>query len=73
MIDLIKTNDIRIISGEGEIGTAEAYNGKRTMRAIKTRLTRERAGGDRWARAEVYSHSNEYGHVFVDLETGEYR
>jgi len=41
-----------IISGEGEVGTRERYTGKRTVRAVKARLTRERAGGDRWAHLE---------------------
>ena len=44
---------IRIVSGEGAVGTAEAYTGKRSVRALKARLTRERCNGDRWARAEV--------------------
>ena len=44
---------IRIVSGEGTVGTAEAYTGKRSVRALKARLTRERCNGDRWARAEV--------------------
>lgn len=69
---LIETNEIRIVSGEGEVGTIDGYNGKRTLRAIKMRLTKERCGGDRWAKAKVFSHSNEYGDVFVDVETGEY-
>ena len=69
---LIETNEIRIVSGEGEVGTIETYNGKRTLRAIKMRLTKERCGGDRWAKAKVFSHSNEYGDVFADVETGEY-
>jgi hypothetical protein len=69
---LIETNEIRIMSGEGEVGTIDGYNGKRTLRAIKMRLTKERCGGDRWAKAKVFSHSNEYGDVFVDVETGEY-
>lgn len=69
---LIETNEIRIVSGEGEVGTSEIYNGKRTIRAIKMRLTKERCGGDRLANAKVFSHSNDYGDVFVDVETGEY-
>lgn len=69
---LIETNEIRIISGEGERGTVEPYTGKRTMRAIKMRLTKERCGGERWAHASVYSHTNDYGDVFVDVESGEY-
>ena len=43
---------IRIVSGEGAVGTAEAYTGKRSVRALRARLTRERCNGDRWARAE---------------------
>lgn len=44
---------INIVSGEGETGTVEAYTGKRTARAIKARLTKERCGGDRWARVDT--------------------
>ncbi len=44
---------IYISSGEGELGMYEEYTGKRTVRAIKARLTRERCGGDRWARVSV--------------------
>ena len=40
---------IEILSGEGENGTREDYNGPKTVRAIRSRLTKERAGGDRWA------------------------
>jgi hypothetical protein len=64
--------EIRIISGEGEIGTVKRYYGKRSERAIKLRLSRERCNGDRWARAIQYSHENEHGKVGIDLETGEY-
>lgn len=70
--NLIETNEIRIVSGEGEAGTSEIYNGARTIRAIKMRLTKERRGGDRWANVKVFSHSNDFGGVFVDVETGEY-
>ena len=69
---LIEANEIRIVSGEGAVGASEIYSGKRTIRAIKMRLTKERCGGDRWANARVFSHSNEFGNVFVDIETGEY-
>ena len=40
---------IDIISGEGEIGTVTRYDGKRTGRAVRSRLARERCNGDRWA------------------------
>jgi hypothetical protein len=69
---LIQANEIMIVSGEGENGAVEIYSGKRTIRAIKMRLTKERCHGDRWAKSKVYSHSNDYGDVFVDVETGEY-
>jgi hypothetical protein len=46
--------DIYIKSGEGEGPyTFERYTGARTVRAIKTRLTNERCGGDRKAWAVV--------------------
>ena len=48
---------IHIVSGEGDYGTVEVYDGKRTDRAIKMRLTRERCHGDRWARAVIYTHT----------------
>jgi len=65
-------NPIYIISGEGDIGTCEKYNGARTSRAIKSRLTKECSGGDRWARAIVYSHSNHCGDIYIDVTNGEY-
>lgn len=41
---------IEIVSGEGMgEGTTKLYTGKRTERAIKSRLTKERCNGDRWA------------------------
>jgi hypothetical protein len=73
IIDLIKTNPLRIVSGEGEVGSVEDYAGARTLRALKLRLARERAGGDRWARAEVYSHQVDGANVWIDVQTGEYR
>ncbi len=67
-MQLIETNKIIIVSGEGECGTVETYNGKRTMRAIKLRLTKERCGGARWAKAKVYSHTNDGGDVYVEID-----
>ena len=66
---------IRIVSGEGEIGHIEQYTGKRTIRAIKLRLTRERRryGKDGWVRASVYSHEAALGgEVWMDVESGCY-
>jgi len=68
---LIETNEIRIVSGEGEVGTSEIYNGKRTIRAIKMRLSKERCGGDRWAIAKVLYRTGEGVEVCVNIETGE--
>lgn len=43
---------IQIVSGEGEQGKVETYNGKRTVRALKSRITKECCGGDRWCYAK---------------------
>ena len=43
------SDEIEILSGEGEEGTREGYEGARTVRAVRARLTSERCGGDRWA------------------------
>lgn len=68
----IDNNKIAIVSGEGEIGHAELYNGKKTARALKSRLTRERCNGDRWAKAIQYEGINKCDEPFgIDLETGE--
>ena len=65
---------IYIISGEEFNYHRELYTGKRTQRAIKARLTRERCGGQRWARAEMLlDYDNAVGPVVMDMETGEYR
>ena len=71
---MIKTNNITIVSGEGiGEGIVEPYTGKRTMRAIKMRLTKERCGGDRWAKALVFSHVSQCDiDVFINVETGKY-
>lgn len=68
----MEKGDMVIVSGEGEQGSVEIYKGKRTPRAIKARLTKERSHGDRWARAVSYSHENEWGMVGIDFETGGY-
>lgn len=66
--------EIKIVSGEGNIGTVETYLGKQTPKAIAQRLTRERSGGDRWARAELFSHYADDGKkIYIDFETGQYR
>ena len=40
---------LRIISGEGETGTAENYDGTQTNKAIFSKLQKERCRGERWA------------------------
>jgi len=51
VIDYARQNemDMEIVSGEGENGTVEEYDGKPSVAAIMRRLSRERCGGDRWA------------------------
>jgi len=44
---------LQIVSGEGEQGTVEDYDGDMTVAAIKARLRQERCGGDRWARVDT--------------------
>ena len=45
---------IWIVSGEGTgQGHRQRYEGAMTVLALEARLTRERCGGDRWARVEV--------------------
>lgn len=40
---------IMLVSGEGTRGTSEPYLGSRSIPAMKSRLTKERQGGDRSA------------------------
>lgn len=51
-MDLSK-GDIVIFSGEGDEGTWERYNGAREAKALRSRLSRERCSGDRWASAWI--------------------
>lgn len=55
LIKYAQENDepLYIVSGEGEVGTNEEYDGAMTARAIMSRLTKERCGGDRWARVDT--------------------
>jgi hypothetical protein len=68
--------DILIMSGEGTgPGTIQRYYGPRTAAAIKARLTKERALGDRWATAwielaESERHGDEYCFVYGQLDDG---
>jgi hypothetical protein len=50
---IANAESIEIVSGEGTQGTVEDYEGKRTLRAIRSRLTKERCQGDRWAYVKI--------------------
>ena len=61
-----------ILSGEGESGTWE--KAETTEQGLKNRLTKERCGGDRWAKA--YSDAYELadgGYAATDIDSGETR
>ena len=60
---------IKIVAGEGELGTMKDYTGRRTMRAIRAKLRREECGGDRWAKALIADGENETGKIWVNLFT----
>jgi len=64
-------SDYIIISGDkgNEVGTIEAV-GRKTERAIRMRLKRERCNGDRWARAFYRLGVDRTG---IDIDTGEAR
>lgn len=57
-----------ILSGEGVVGTWERVVS--TPRGIKMRLTRERCGGDRWARTYEDVYKTQFGIAGFDIETG---
>ncbi len=71
--ELSSENKMVIFSGEGEDGTFEEYDGERTVGAIKKRIKKESAAGDRWASAWIFSHVNDGGNVYINLENGDYR
>ena len=58
-----------IKSGEGECGTCSRKVA--TERGIFCILSRERCGGDRWARAFGDIFNTEHGKAGYDVETGE--
>lgn len=64
----LRDNEIMILSGEGNAGTFRRFTGKRTTRAIRSRLARERCNGDRWAKAYVYLHESDSGNVYLNTE-----
>lgn len=60
-----------IISGEGTVGTWTRKIA--TESGIMRALSRERCGGDRWARAYGDIRKTAHGKVGYDIETGEER
>jgi hypothetical protein len=69
---------VMIVAGEGEgPGRWVPFKGRRTMRAIRMRLKKERCHGDRWAMALLrfnYKPSTgkaEWAGYWVDLESGQ--
>ena len=50
---LVSARTIEIVAGEGTVGRVATYRGAPTARALRARLTRERCGGDRWARVQI--------------------
>ena len=70
----IDSKQIAIISGEGTgPGTVEEYKGKRSQQALKSRLTRERCHGQRWARGIGSTEQHDiFGQpIGINIETGE--
>jgi hypothetical protein len=67
-------NDIAIISGEGTSGTAIFYKGKKSIKALKYRLTKERCHSDRWAKAIEFRGIAHDGNtkIGINLETKTY-
>ena len=63
-------NPVAIFSGKGKRWVIEPHTGSPTRRAILARLTRERSGGDRWARAMVYDPMT--ADCCINIETGMY-
>jgi hypothetical protein len=54
MDEIIKNaEEIEIVSGEGEQGTCEDYEGILTEKAICQLLKKEECSGDRWAFARI--------------------
>jgi len=52
--EIIKNAEtIEIVSGEGEQGTVEKYDGVRSLGALIDRLKNEECGGDRWAYSKI--------------------
>lgn len=67
-----------IFSGEGDYGSYRRHTCASTLRAINMALTRERCGGDRWARAFIPAGEEYVDHTYIGIDeygnaTGELR
>lgn len=60
---------IKIVSGEGEQGSVEFYDGQLTKRALLRRLREERCDGDRWAYVMVDGQQVEDDEIDAVLRT----
>lgn len=59
----LTTGDMLILSGEGDNGSWERYFGARTAKAIRSKLSRERCGGDRWASVWIETGKDDLGNT----------
>jgi hypothetical protein len=58
--NIINTHNFRIVSGEGEQGTVgPLLINIRKASSLKKKLSKEKCGGQRWARVE-YQHNGEW-------------
>ena len=72
--DLENKNPIIELSGVGNFGFFSNYYHKRTIRALKLRLTKLKSNGDRFASIYIYCHQNsDNQNVYQDIETGAYK
>lgn len=72
----LEKGDMLIFSGEGTHGSWERYFGVRSKAAIRSKLSREREGGARWAscwiedgRVDVVTGDKVYDRLDTDLES----
>lgn len=55
----LENGDMLIYSGEGDSGTFERYFGVRSAKAVRSKLSRERCSGSRWASVWVELNGNQ--------------
>ena len=62
---------IKIVAGEGEVGTVKDYTGRRSLASVLKQLKAERCNGDRWAHAYICEWVSTNDSCWIDIETGE--